>query len=346
MLENRRPAKYLIAKGIEAPREPYDELPLDELWKIHDKLAAEHRRIWLEVREGAEAPAEASPSYLDVKIAIAKRALSSCELCEWRCKANRRERVGICRVSDKPMVYSAFLHIGEEAPLVPSGTIFYGGCPFRCAFCQNWEISQVRSPDYISPSPAGLAAIQEGLILRGARNINHVGGEPTPHIPFILESLRHMRANIPQLWNSNMYMTPEAMKLIKDIIDIWLPDFKFGNDGCAFRLSKVKNYFSVVARNHLEAYDGGLGDMIVRHLVMPNHVECCTRAALEWLSKNLPRAVLNLMDQYHPDHMVLREPDKYKDISRRLTRREFEAAKAIARELGYKLIIEDLMIIP
>lgn len=346
VLEGKRPAKFLIAKGIEAPKERYEDLSLEELWKIHDKLAAEHRKVWLEVREGAEAPKEARPSYLHVKIAIARRMMSSCELCEWRCRADRRKRVGICRVADKPMVYSAFLHIGEEAPLVPSGTIFYGGCPLRCAFCQNWEISQVKSSEYVSPSPQGLALLQESLILKGARNINHVGGEPTPHIPFILESMEHLSVSIPQLWNSNMYMTPEAMKLIRDVIDIWLPDFKFGGDGCALRLSKVKNYFAAVTRNHLEAYDGGLGDMIIRHLVMPNHIECCTRPVLEWLSKNLPRAVLNLMDQYRPDHVVVTEPERYRDIARRLSRHEFERAKAIARELGYRMIVEDLMIIP
>ncbi|MEM1685827.1 MAG: radical SAM protein [Acidilobaceae archaeon] len=350
VLFNEKPAKFLIARRIEAPLDPYDtSISLGELWQVHDKLALEHRRLWLDIREDRENIRMDEPepkfTYLDVKIAIAKRIMESCELCEWRCKANRASgKIGVCRVANECMVYSFFHHIGEEAPLVPSGTIFYGGCPFRCVFCQNWEISQVVTRDYIKVTPRTLASIQENLARTGARNINHVGGEPTPQIPFILESLKYLNVNIAQLWNSDMHMTPEAMKLIKDIIDIWLPDFKYGNDECGRRLSKVKNYFSVSARNHIEAYEEGLGDMIIRHLVLPNHIECCTRPVLEWLSKNIPRAVLNLMDQYHPDYQVLKEPERYKDIARRLTRREFEEARRIARSLGYTIIVEDLLL--
>lgn len=86
--------------------------------------------------------------------------------------------------------------------------------------------------------------------------------------------------------------------------------------------------------------------MIVRHLVLPNHIECCTRSVVEWLSKNVPRAILNLMDQYHPDYLVLKEPERYKDIARRLTRREFEEALGIARSYGYTLEVEELLMIP
>lgn len=350
VLLGEKPAKFLIARGLEAPLNPYDEnLSLEELWSVHDKLALEHRSLWLDIREGSERLKGGEPefSYLDVKIAIARKMLRKCGLCEWRCGADRASgKIGVCRVAGDAIVYSFFHHMGEEAPLVPSGTIFYGGCPFRCVFCQNWEISQLKGLDYVKVSPKILAAIQENLAMTGARNINHVGGEPTPHIPFILESLKYLKVNVPQLWNSDMYMTPEALKLIKDIIDIWLPDFKYGNDGCAMRLSKVKNYYSVVKRNHLEAYDEGLGDMIVRHLVLPNHIECCTRHVVEWLSKNAPRAVLNLMDQYRPEYLVLKEPEKYKEISRRLTRREFEEAMKISRSYGYTLIVEDLLLIP
>jgi len=350
VLYGEKPAKFLIARSIESPLDPYDEsLSLEELWTVHERLALEHRRLWLDIYEGVERLRGVEPrfSYLDVKIAIARRMLRRCELCEWRCKADRASgRIGVCRVANECMVYSFFHHTGEEAPLVPSGTIFYGGCPFRCVFCQNWEISQVKTQDYIKVTPHTLALIQESLAKTGARNINHVGGEPTPQIPFILESLKYLKVNIAQLWNSDMHMTPEAMKLIKDVIDIWLPDFKFGNDECGRRLSKVKAYFSVAARNHVEAYDGGLGDMIVRHLVLPNHIECCTRPVVEWLSKNVPRALLNLMDQYHPDYLVLKEPERYEDIARRLTRREFEEALQIARSHGYTLEVEELLMIP
>ena len=122
------------------------------------------------------------------------------------------------------------------------------------------------------------------------------------------------------------------MKLLVDLIDIWLPDFKYGNDKCAWRLSKVKNYFDVVSRNHLIAYQ--YGDMIIRHLVLPNHIECCSEPVLEWIAENCPNALVNVMDQYRPEHIVLSHPDRYEDISRRPSSDEIKRAYKIAKDLG------------
>ncbi|MEM4958033.1 MAG: radical SAM protein [Acidilobaceae archaeon] len=353
VLFGEMPAKYRIAKRVEAPENPYQEgMGLEELWSLHDKLAVEHARLLRSIEESGEKLSSSVPrySYLDVKIAISKRILESCHLCEWRCRTNRASgKRGVCKVSADCVVYSYFHHMGEEAPLVPSGTIFYGGCPFKCVFCQNWEISQMLDENYSIVTPRELAEIQEELAITGARNINHVGGDPIPHIPFILESLKYLDVNKPQLWNSNMYLSNEGMKLIADIIDIWLPDFKYGNDSCALRLSKCRNYLEVVTRNLLAAYEGGRGNIIVRHLVLPGHIECCTRRVLEWMSKNIPGAVLNLMDQYHPDYLLLIDPrarEEYKEVSRRLSRSEYEEALKIAKEYGYTLEVEELLLIP
>ncbi|HID21155.1 MAG TPA: hypothetical protein EYP14_01965 [Planctomycetaceae bacterium] len=91
--------------------------------------------------------------------------------------------------------------------------------------------------------------MMERLERRGAVNINLVGGEPTPNIPVILRALRQTGARLPIIWNSNLYCSAESMKLLMDVVDLWLPDFKYGNDACAQRLSGVKKYFSVVTRN-------------------------------------------------------------------------------------------------
>ncbi|MEM0340861.1 MAG: radical SAM protein [Acidilobaceae archaeon] len=353
VLWGERPARYRIAKRLESPEDPYQEgLTLDDLWRLHDRLAIEYKKFLKEIEENREKLPESVPprSYLDVKIAISRKTLESCNLCEWKCRANRASgRQGVCKVSGECIVYSYFHHMGEEAPLVPSGTIFYGGCPLKCVFCQNWEISQRVDENYIVVTPEELAEIQEELAFTGARNINHVGGDPIPHIPFILESFKYLDVNKPQLWNSNMYLSEEGMKLIADIIDIWLPDFKYGNNACALRLSKCKNYVEVVIKNLSIAYNESDGNMIVRHLVLPNHIECCTRRVLEWMSKNIPKAVLNLMDQYHPDYLLLADPkarEEYKEIARRLSAKEIEEALAIAKEYGYSLSVEELLLIP
>ncbi len=126
------------------------------------------------------------------------------------------------------------------------------------------------------------------------------------------------------------------MKILLDIMDFWLPDMKYHSDECAKEFSKVPNYWTVVSRNHKLAYDeGGLehGEMIIRHLVMPNHVECCTKPILEWIAENLPKALVNIMAQYRPTHLVGRNK-QYSNINRRPTSKEMDTAYKIADELG------------
>ncbi|WP_052833814.1 radical SAM protein [Staphylothermus marinus] len=333
---NKKPAKFIIAKHIESPVNPYEVEDQRELWKIHDSLEKEFVKIYKEIRNDRlklEELHKPKYSFLDVKIALAKSYLKNCRLCEWKCGVNRLSgRPGICMMDKDCIVHSYFHHMGEEAPLVPSGTIFYGGCNFRCVYCQNYDISQLYARHGERVDSRKLAIIQETLRKTGARNINHVGGEPTPHIPFIVESFKYLNINVPQLWNSNMYLSLEAMKIIKDLIDIWLPDFKYGNNQCAWRYSKARNYWEIITRNIKIAYQNG--DMIIRHLVLPNHIECCTRKVLEWIAKNTPRALVNIMDQYRPEHLVAKYPEKFPEIARRPYRNEILEAYKIADELG------------
>ena len=337
VMRNEKPAKFQVAKKTPVEGDPFSpDLTLKDLWGLHEKASRVFSDYLAAVKseelniEDLEKPRY---NYLDVKVAIAYRLMSPCRLCERSCGALRLEgKPGVCLMDKNVIVHSYFHHMGEEAPLVPSGTIFYGGCNFKCAFCQNHDISQVEARSGEKLTPQELATIQAYLRRRGARNINHVGGEPTPHLPFILDSLRYLDVNVPQLWNSNMYMSLDSMSLLEDIVDIWLPDLKYGNNNCAWRLSKVRNYWEIATRNIKRAHEAG--DIIIRHLVMPNHIECCTRPALEWIAKNAPRALVNIMDQYRPEHLVARYPKMYPDIARRPTQSEMREAYRIAKELG------------
>ncbi|MCS7128836.1 MAG: radical SAM protein [Desulfurococcaceae archaeon] len=349
VMRDLKPAKFLIVKRVGVDANPYDKsLSTEELWRLHDDAVGEFLKIFSSIRRGELRLGELNiPKYslLDVKVELAKRLMEECSICERRCSARRLEGVaGVCLMANECIVHSYFHHIGEEAPLVPSGTIFYGGCNFKCVFCQNWDISQVKARSGLAVSTLDLARIQAELRRSGARNINHVGGDPTPHLAFILESLKYLDVNAPQLWNSNMYLTVESMKILKDVIDIWLPDFKYGSNACAERLSKAQRYFEVASRNHLIAYESG--EMIIRHLVLPNHIECCTKPVLKWISENTPRAVVNIMDQYRPEHIVLRSPDKYPDVSRRLKYSEISEAYRYAEEVGFKVHTHDLWLKP
>lgn len=273
-------------------------------------------------------PVEAS--YLDSKIEAAREVLESCHFCERRCGANRAKgEKGFCNLGAEARLSSEFIHLGEEACLVPSHTLFFIGCTFYCVYCQNWTISR-QVEKGIPVTPGELARmVKRRRLLDRSRNVNLVGGEPTPNLHVILEMLKHLDVNIPVVWNSNMYMSQESMELLDGCVDVYLADFKYGSDACALRLSKVKDYWGVVTRNHLLAREQA--ELLIRHLVLPNHVECCTKRVLEWIASNLGNDVrVNIMAQYRPEFQAYKAPGIDRHVSSAEMRRAFE----IAREAG------------
>jgi putative pyruvate formate lyase activating enzyme len=310
----------------------------DKLWQEHDRLQLDLSKTIEDLRErntSLQRFAKPEHSFLDLKCELANRMLHECVMCEWRCKVDRvkGERKGACHLDSTARVSTFFRHFGEEPPLVNrhgSGTIFFASCTFRCSFCQNWDISQ-NAATGAPTSPRTLSTIIEALRREGAANINFVGGEPTPNLHVILEALNLTSVNVPILWNSNMYLTPEAMKILADVVDIWLPDFKWGNDRCALKYSRILRYFEVTSRNHLKAHQNG--DVIIRHLIMPGHVKCCTKPILDWIANNCKHALVNLMDQYRPEHLVLRD-SQYAEIARRPTVDEIQEAYRYADRVG------------
>ncbi|CAB50031.1 radical SAM protein [Pyrococcus abyssi] len=318
ILEGDDVPNFMLAKKVEV--KPEDSI--EEMWNSHEEGMDKLR----------ENDIKDNPSFslLDLKAVIANKILESCTLCEIKCRVNRKESVGYCRVKET-LIASDFLHYGEEPELVPSYTVFFSGCNFRCVFCQNWDISQFRVG--LNYRPEYMALKIERAYRFGAKNVNFVGGEPTPNLPFILETLRYVNVPIPVVWNSNMYMSEDSMKLLDGIVDIYLGDFKYGNDRCALKYSKVPRYWEVVTRNFLLAKNHFRAEFLIRHLVMPNHLECCTRPILKWISENLGKDVrVNVMFQYRPEYKAM----EYEEISRMLVLEEMEEAERLVREFGLK----------
>ena len=326
VVKDKLPALFLIASRFPVDR-PSEE---EELWTLHDELMNDFWEF-VDSFDSLNLPAKPPYSLLDLKADIARRILISCRLCERKCLVDRTKgELGACKVGENPRVSTYFIHMGEEAPISPSGTIFFSSCNFRCVFCQNWDISQnPKSGELVNPTD--LSNMFVSLRREGARNINLVGGEPTPNIPAILDALRLTDINVPIIWNSNMYLTVESMKLLIGLVDLWLPDFKYWDEDHALKLSGIPNYTKVVKRNLKMAYQAR-GEMVIRHLVLPNHVECCTKPILRWIAENLPKALVNVMAQYRPEYRAL----KYPEISRRPTASEMEEAYKEAEKLGLR----------
>jgi len=319
------------------------------------------------------------PGLVDLCAELARRMLRHCNFCRWECGVDRSGaggKLGTCKLAQESRVSSYFHHRGEELIYrgrMGSGTIFFTSCNMRCAFCQNGDISTDRDNGEVA-SPRTLATMAWLLRREGCHNVNWVGGEVTIHLHTILEAIslleeleptgEDLRAalpskadwpfwagpsavtgsyggafNAPMLWNSNFFMSEPAMRLLRPLIDVWLPDLKFGPGRCAVTLSRTPWYWETVTGN-LKLIHGWGEDLTIRHLIMPEHVECCTRPVLEWVAATMPEVPVNLMDQYHPDNFCEpRSPKydpKYAGIARRPTREEILRAFRYAKELGVR----------
>ena len=381
--EDRMPAKYLLDRRVRCDLDPL-EATLDDLWAEHDRASARFLELWEAVRRRevriSEVP-PTRPSLIDLAGELVARMLSHCNFCRWNCRVDRRAgmRHGTCQLEGDSRVASYFDHHGEELVFRGdrgSGTVFFTSCNMRCQFCQNGDISHDKD-NGIRVTAGEVAAMAWQLRRRGCHNINWVGGEPTVHLPTIVEAMRRLgtpptpeeldrvrRANyagwgvpdrsgavgvherefnVPMLWNSNFFMSPETMRILRPLTDVWLSDFKFGNNQCAVFLSRTPWYFETVATNHELVYRWG-EDLVIRHLIMPGHVECCTKPVLDWIATHAPQALVNVMDQYRPEYacdpLSPQYDDRYRSLARRPATSEILDAYGYARELGLRF--EDL----
>jgi putative pyruvate formate lyase activating enzyme len=321
VVENKLLAKFLLLKSFEV--EIPKDASLNELWKFHDDLMKEFNESEIQKTKFYKT------NLLTLKKLIANKIVKECQLCEWKCKVDRTKgQKGFCQVGNEIRISSEFVHMGEESFITPSHTIFFWSCNMQCIFCQNYTISY-RLEKGKTIEPKVLAKIIERRRREGCRNCNNVGGEPCIYLHKIFEVFEYVNENVPIVWNSNMYMSEISMKLLDGFVDVYLTDFKFGPGKCSEELTKVKNYWDIITRNHLIA--SKQAEVVIRHLILPNHVECCTFPILEWISKNLGKnCIVNLMDQYYPCFKAL-ENEK---INRRITREEYRKALEKARELG------------
>ena len=143
--------------------------------------------------------------------------------------------------------------------------------------------------------------------------------------------------NSPQLWNSNFFMSSETMDILRSLIDVWLPDFKFGPGKCALDISRTPWYWDTVTKNLKLIHEWG-EDFVIRHLIMPNHVQCCTKPVLDWIALNMPEVPVNIMDQYYPDNLCdpssAKYRERYNEIARPPTQEEIIKSYQYAKELN------------
>jgi putative pyruvate formate lyase activating enzyme len=284
-----------------------------------------------------------SKGILDERAAQLERMLASCTLCPRQCRVNRlKGALGYCQAPAELMISSVFAHYGEETPLVGiggSGTIFLTHCNLKCCFCQNYEISM--GGEGLIYSHKKLAASMIDLQQRGCHNINFV--TPTHYVPEILRSLSlaiDQGLSIPLVYNCSGYESLEVVRLLEEIIDIYMPDIKFLKRELSDRYCNAPDYPDV-AKEVLREMQRQVGDLVtdergiaergllIRHLVMPSHAEN-TKDVLTFLRQEISQdAFVNIMAQYHPCYQAYR----FEEISHRPTMKEYGEAVEYARRI-------------
>ncbi len=281
---------------------------------------------------------------LEKRAQEAYQHLESCDGCAWSCKANRLAgKHGACWTGSLAQVSSYGPHLGEEDPLRGwrgSGTIFFAHCNMRCLYCQNHDISH--GGDYPEYTAERLATAMLELQDMGCHNINLVS--PSHVIPQILAAVviaarRGLR--LPLVFNTGGYDSPEMLRLLDGVIDIYMPDMKYSSSQVAFHYSRVRNYVEVNRANvremHRQVGDLQIGSdglarhgLLVRHLVLP-YEAAGTQEVVEFLAREIsPNTYLNLMDQYRPCYQA----HQLVKLNRKITRKEYDQAVKMAREAG------------
>jgi putative pyruvate formate lyase activating enzyme len=268
----------------------------------------------------------------------------SCELCPRNCGVDRlADKAGFCGETAALRIAAALLHFGEEPPLVGkggSGTIFVSGCNLGCAFCQNYQISQGEERNGVKQGALGkivstedFAFICAALRDKGAENINIVTGSHA--IPAIIEGIRAARkkdVRLPVLWNSSAYESLRALELLREHVDIYLPDLKTLDGGIAAKFFNAPDYPQTAVAAILKMADMAKAreKVIVRHLILPGYHES-TREVLRWFAQNVKdRAMLSLMTQYTP---VSCKTSALDDIPKNyLSREEYDAVMGYLEE--------------
>jgi putative pyruvate formate lyase activating enzyme len=272
--------------------------------------------------------------------------LEACTLCPRECGVNRLEdERGFCRIGDRAVVASAGPHFGEESVLVGthgSGTIFFAGCNLGCLFCQNYDISHLAAGEEVNDEEL----LRQMLALQalGCHNINLV--TPSHVVPQILRALAPARRegmDLPVVYNCGGYESVETLRLLQGIVDIYMPDVKYGDDQAAQRYSGVDDYFRRAGEALVEMHRQ-VGDLVtdaqgiarrgllVRHLVLPEGL-AGTGRVMRFIAEEIsPDTYVNIMAQYRPAYRAA----EYPRLDRRITAREHTEAVEIAKRCGLK----------
>ena len=288
-----------------------------------------------------------SAENFEQRLSLANQIIKKCTSCPRNCLADRTNgELGTCQSGDKPIISSFTPHFGEEPVLSGSngaGNIFFGNCNLSCDYCQNFVISQ--NPKLEKGNEVSIERLADIMIELQNLNCHNIGlVSPTHFTVPILKSIWiaiKKGLSLPIIYNTNGYDSVEVLKLYKDVIDIYLPDFKYGNNDYGRRLSKIPDYFDMCKLAIKEMYEQVGSELIyensvvvrgliIRHLVLPNGL-AETEEVFKFISRELDHKIhLSVMSQYYPTNRSSRNVL----IDRKVSHREYDRVLDLLDKYG------------
>ena len=293
------------------------------------------------------------PSYKDISTEefgrrekLAEEILRSCKSCPRNCEIDRSNgELGICASGYLPVVSSYTPHFGEEPVLSGTrgaGNIFFGNCNLNCVFCQNFIISQ--KPKIEKKNEVSVERLAEIMLELQNKECHNIGlVSPTHYSVPVFKSIKlavEKGLNLPIIYNTNGYDSVEILKLYDKVIDIYLPDFKYGDNTEGKVYSKVDDYFDRTKEAITEMYrqvgseliyENGIvaKGLIIRHLILPNGLSESEKV-FKFISELDPKIHISLMAQYYPTNVA----DRYMLISRPISNAEYARAIELIDKFG------------
>lgn len=276
---------------------------------------------------------------------------ANCRLCPRQCGVDRLAgEIGACGESAVCRLASVGPHFGEEPAISGrhgSGTFFFTGCPCRCFFCQNHQISLAGMGRETSSEDLLDQALN--LIASGVHNLNLV--TPThfqPHVMGLVRELRRRGLQTPVVYNSSGYELASRIAALAECVDIFLPDFKFAFPALAQHVMQAEDYPEraleslsemISAKGFLTPFDESgeavaQAGVLVRHLVLPGQVDN-SLAVLRLLRQEFGRMLpVSIMSQYRPMPACRGRGE----FSRAITAREYREVCELIGELDFRQV--------
>lgn len=266
------------------------------------------------------------------RASLAREMLRNCRLCPVNCGVDRMAgEVGHCGLDERAFWFRENLSLIQELEIIPAHTIHLTGCNMRCKFCVVEEY--ILDPTLGKPWDVHeLRTIVEERKRQGAKTLLFMGGEATVQLHAVLDLLAELPDPYTVVWDSNMLLTPESRRLLRGVVDVYAGDLKFGNNACARKVAGTRDYLEMLAENL--QFAEATAALIVRHLLLPGHTECCVFPMLGWLVKTLRHPRLSVRREYlPPSHLTPEDP-----LGRYVPESEYQQTIQAATRMGIEVV--------